>query len=365
MKFILTADFHCGKPGRLRDCLWALRVIREYAKVHSINQILVLGDFFHDRVNVNIEVGSAAISFLQEAKSDKYNQEWFVFPGNHDMFLKNSWDSNSLKFLGDNVTLIEKPGLTTIRDKYGALTRFWIIPFIHYENVYMKVLKAIEDKFKDGDILLTHIGTTDAISNVCFLCKHWSLVNFAESKFKRVFSGHFHTYQQVGENMWFVGSPIPFNHDEGLVDHGFLVYDSETAQHEFINIREAGKLIDETPAADFMTITDDDAETADVRNAYVRLHLNKPYTDDEFDKLKQSLADKGAISVTRMRLKEIEIEVDDAIDTVDLKNDFALLQLWFDNDQPTDINLELLEELNKSIVEESKKRTMEDESDEG
>ena len=359
MRAIITADIHLGKPGRLADCLWALRSIRHYASSHDIRKILVLGDFFHDRVNVNIEVGSAAIDFLKEAR-DEYGQEWFVFPGNHDMFLKNSWEANSLKFISSAATLIEEPGLVDI-----AGHRFWIIPFIHYENVYMKVLENVEKQYEDGDVLLTHIGSADSVLNLCFLCKHWSVVTFENSIFDRVYSGHFHVHQQVGEKLWYPGSPIPFNFDEGLTDHGFFVYDMDKQNHEFVNILDAGAAagLEGPPPCSFITVSHDDIENVDIKNARIRVHLDgKHVTDDEFDKLRISLIDKGALSVTRLRLKEIEVEVgEEKLGTIDLQDEFSLLQLWFDHDQPDNINIAILKELNKKVVAGSLNR-IEDEN---
>lgn len=341
MRLIITADIHLGEQGRLDDCIGALCAMRTYADEHDIHHVLVLGDLFHNRININIEVGNAAVDFFRET-NENYDQEWFAFPGNHDMFMKNSWRTNSLKMLGDIITLIEQPGLIKIDNN-----RFWIIPFIHYENVYMKVLREIEEMYQPGDVLLTHIGTANAILNVCFLHKHWSVVNFADSKFDKIFSGHFHCYQEVGDNLWYPGSIIPFNFNEGFVDHGFLIYDTNDRTHEFVNILD----IDDFRPLQFLTITDDDIDRYDVTNAKVRIHSDKHYTDDEFSKIRNGLLNRGAVSVSRMKLKDDEIILDDnIIEGVDLNDDFALLELYYDNDKPEDIDKSLLKSLNKKVV---------------
>jgi len=348
MKIIITADVHLGRQGRLRDCVWALRAMREYALEHEIDVVVIAGDLFHDRVSINIEVGNAAIDFLREAKQE-YGQDWVIFPGNHDMFLKNSWDSNSLKFVGDYATLVGEIGIVEI---YGH--RFWILPFIHYEKVFMKALRTIEEHHQEGDVLLTHIGTHDATINMCFLCKHWSLVSFANSKFDRIYSGHFHCHQQVGTNMWYPGSPIPFNFDEGLMEHGFFVYDLETRDHEFVNIRDAGLLLDETPAIDFITIGDDDLDKTVPENAKVRLHLGQNQTDDEYEKIKARLIEGGAVSVARMKLQEEDVQIDEEkIGTIDVADEFSLVSLYYDHDKPVGISKSVLKELNKVIVKKS------------
>jgi len=349
MKIIITADVHLGRQGRLRDCLWSVRVIREYALEYGIGVVVVAGDWFHDRINVDIGVGNAAIDFLEETK-EEYGQDWVMFPGNHDMFLKNSWEANSLKFIDDRyVTMTD--GISII-EIYGS--RFWVLPFIHYEHVYMKALRAIEEQYQEGDVLLTHIGTHDATINMCFLCKHWSVVSFANSKFDRVFSGHFHCYQQVGDNLWYPGSPIPFNFDEGLVEHGFLVYDLETREVEFVNIKDAGTFLDESPAMDFITITDEDLDSEIPENSKVRIHLSKNQTDDEYDKIKERLISNGAISVTQMKLQEDEISIDgQVVNSLNINDSFSLLSTYYDHDGPAGISKPVLKELNKVVVMKS------------
>ena len=219
-KILITADVHFGLSGKLDDILWAMRTMREYAHNHKISTVCVLGDLFHDRESLNIEALSKSYQFFEEAHS-KYNQNWIVFPGNHDMYLRNNWEINSLQTLERVAQVVEDIKLIKIDGR-----RFWIVPFVHYESVYMKILKAIEEKWKPGDVLLTHVGVNNATLNECYLLKHWSIVDFDQSKFDRVFTGHFHCHQNVGanQNVWYPGSPIPFRFDEGMVPHGFLVY---------------------------------------------------------------------------------------------------------------------------------------------
>ena len=64
-KIVLCADIHFGVAGRLQDILWSTRVIREYCKAANIDTVIVLGDLFHDRRTIEIDVLSAAAKFFE------------------------------------------------------------------------------------------------------------------------------------------------------------------------------------------------------------------------------------------------------------------------------------------------------------
>jgi DNA repair exonuclease SbcCD nuclease subunit len=352
MRVLITSDIHFGVPGKLEHTLWASKVIREYAHKHDIGTILVLGDLFHDRNNLNIQVLTTAYDFFDETSRD-YSQEWIAFPGNHDMFLKNSWKVNSVRPLNRLITIIEDIKAFSIDGR-----KFWVLPFVHYESAYMQVVRAIEAKASPEDILLTHIGVHGASLNECFLLKHWSLVNFSDTIFKRVYSGHFHCYQQVGEKTWYSGSPIPFRFDEGLVEHGFLEFDTTTCEHKFIKIFEAGKqlLPDLPPAPDFVTCIDTSINNIDFTNSNARICLSRDYTSNELSELRLMLTNKGALSVKWIKAKQQEDKELQTTTTSNMGDGAALFHKWIDHDKPEHIDLNTLQELNKQVVEEGMER---------
>jgi DNA repair exonuclease SbcCD nuclease subunit len=348
-KVAITADIHFGVPGRLSDILWSVRTMREYCAASNIDTVLILGDLFHDRRSIEIDVLSAVTKFFEET-ANKYKQKWVVFPGNHDMFLRHSWDINSLTPLRNSLTVIEEIKILQIDNR-----RFWILPFITYEKPFMKVLKKIEAQYQEGDILLTHVGIRGATLNTCFLLKDWSFITFEYSKFKRVYTGHFHSKQQVGDNVWYPGSPIPFKFDEGDVSHGFYVYDLEEDDHKFINIWKAGHKFfpDEIPPPQFYTITDDVLEQVtsdDINNGIVRVAIQKEYTADEKKQIKDRLIGLGARSVRWMSLID-KIEKQEIIAAAPSKN---LFKSWVECDKTgtKDLQTNILYRINDEIIKE-------------
>jgi len=345
-KILITADVHFGLPNKLDDILWAVKTIREYARVNEIDVVVILGDLFHNRVSHNIEVLNTVHKFFAEAK--ELGQEWIVFPGNHDMFLRNSWEINSLNHLDSVITVIDAVKMMKIESQ-----RFWIVPFVHYEAVYMKIIDKIERQYEEGDILLTHVGVHNALLNECFLIKNWSAVNFENSLFDLVFAGHFHCHQVVEgrRNVWYPGSPIPFRFDEGMVPHGFLELDLDTRDTQFIEIFELN-LIDGPRPPDYITVPDDmlDDELI-VSGDNVRVQLTRDYSKDEQLRIRKSLLDQGAVNVKLQMIKEEKLDLAaNAKSDVSLLSPIDLFNKWLDHDKPKKLDLDLLKKLNNNII---------------
>lgn len=337
MKVLITADVHYGIPGKTHHSNWAMKVIREYAAKKSIDVILVLGDLFHDRNSISVDALATVHDFFDVAVN-KYNQRWVVLPGNHDLYLKNSWDVTSLKHLSNMIDIIGDVKLLNIGGR-----SFWVLPFIHYESVYMDVVKSINNKASTDDILLTHIGINGAKLNECFLMKNWSIVNFDDTKFASVFTGHFHCHQNVGK-AWYPGSPIPFRFDEGLVDHGFIEYDVDSNTFEFVKIFDNKHLITDECAPDYLTITESQIES-DFTNSHVRVCLDSDYTSNGLSELRSKLIGRGALSVKWMKAKQ-DKNVDKINVDVTKKDVFAK---WLEYDKPK-IDHDIIKQHNEMII---------------
>jgi DNA repair exonuclease SbcCD nuclease subunit len=358
VKILITADIHHGIPGKLQHCLWSMELIHQYARKHNINTIIVLGDLFHDRVNLNIEVINLVYDQLKKSVADK--QRWICFPGNHDLFLKNSWNINSLHILNSVIEIIEDIQTLTLDNQC-----FHILPFIYYESKYMETLNQINFAAKSEDILLTHIGVNGATFNECFLLRNWSIINFTQVKFARVYTGHFHCYQQVGSNVWYPGSPIPFKFEEGITEHGFLVYDTKLRTHEFIKTFEIYKEFFEQHPPDYITIIDQDLPKYAhmIPNNRIRLILSHEYTHQQLTNIRQVLKSRGATSVDWSMPKKESVEITDAHSKIDMRNPDVLLNSWLEIDKP-DLDQELLIQINRQIVQEAEERIVVEEDHE-
>jgi DNA repair exonuclease SbcCD nuclease subunit len=354
MKYLVTADWHAGVPQKLSYTIWAANVILRYAIQNDIEHVFILGDLFHDRVNLNVEVFDAVYKFFNQDEAK--GVQFYAFPGNHDMFLKNSWDIVSIKPLEKLIHV-----MTDVKKLKIDGETFWILPFVHREEEYMSELGKLEKQCKDGDVLLTHIGVNGAKLNECFLLKNWSFVTFGKSKFDVVFAGHFHCHQSVGKNVTYPGSPVAFRFDEGLVPHGFIIYDSDDRSVQFIDIRNACPSVMESQSPPlYLTAIDSDVmgKPAEFfKGNLVRLVLTQDYTKDELAKLESSVRERGAIGVSWVKPKEADVEIDAARKSeIDMQAPARLLEQWVEKDKPEGIDRRLLAKLNEQIIQEAEER---------
>lgn len=302
-KSIITADIHAGVPGKHQDVMWALNTMSAYAEANSITAIQVLGDLVHDRYTIDFQTLTDLHAFFKKEKA--CGRTWIIFPGNHDMYMRHSWNVTSLMSFENTVTYIDTVKAVDIDD-----ARWWVLPFIQLESAYMRVLDAVSQKASNDDYLMTHIGVNNAIKNICFLLTEWNIVHFHHTPFKRVYTGHFHCYQAIENKVWYPGSPIPLKSDEGDCDHGFLVFDHETGEHEFINTwKAATKFEVSTPdsgiPAQYWTIAVDDLDSVDqamIDHNIVRVAVEREYAESERHTIEKRLKGRGAKQVRWLNL---------------------------------------------------------------
>lgn len=349
----LLADIHLGVPGRLTDSMWAMRVVREYCRSKNITEVIVLGDLYHNRELLAIDVLQQAVDFFEETA--RYDQRWITFPGNHDLFLRHSWNVSSLAPMRKYLTYINDIKILTIDDK-----RFWILPFITFEKSYMKVLKRIEEQHEEGDTLLTHIGVRGATLNTCFLFKDWSVVDFTWSKFKRIYTGHFHSKQEMkwenGNQLWYPGSLIPFKFDEGDIPHGFFVLDTDTNEHKFIDIWKAGAHFfpNETPPPQYCTIPHEQIgqiTPTDIKGNIVRIAIDRDFTNEEKRIIKDEFTNMGALQVGWLNLaQKLDVTKANHFHTPS-KN---LFETWLETDEKgtSELDKRILRQVHQDVVHE-------------
>lgn len=356
-KVAFIADIHLGIKNRQDDILNALKVVIDYCKANNISTIFTLGDLFHDRSSLPIDTICETIKIFEYAKS--LGQHWIAFPGNHDMFLKHSWELTSIKPLSHLMTIIDDVKIVKV-DK----SRFWILPFVYSERAYMRILRLIEEYYENNDVLLTHIGVCNAISNVCFLLQHWGMVDFTRTKFNRIYAGHYHIHQQVGSNMWYIGSLIPFKFDEGDSNHGIVLYDLETRKHELIDIWDIWEQYSNKPKPpQFHMLHDSLLDNNDeVVNNNIKIVLSKCLSQNEKQEIRDKLIKKGAKLVTftdPVLNTSSELKSDNQNSTIKTNK---LFEYWFDNDKNgvLGLNRNLAFRLNREIIEEAEDRIKQD-----
>jgi hypothetical protein len=158
--------------------------------------------------------------------------------------------------------------------------------------------------------------------------------------------------------MWYIGSLIPFKHDEGDTDHGFMVYDQDTQTHEFVDVRVVGaEIYPGTPIPpQYCTFHDDllgEKTESDVRGNLIRVATTREYTPNECKEIRDRLMGMGAARVTFINLiKEPILTTPTQVgEPVKIEE---LFPNWFDQDTKgtTDLKRNLAIRLNHEIMQE-------------
>ena len=197
--------------------------------------------------------------------------------------------------------------------------------------------------------------------------KDWSIVSFEHTPFSRVYTGHFHSKQQIGENVWYPGSLIPFKFDEGDVPHGFYVYDTEDNTHKFVNIWKAAEKLfpGEIAPPQFKTILEsavDQLTEGDVANNLIRIALERDYSLDEKRVLRDRLRDMGARAVRWLNLAQ-KVEVDKR--EVATHENRDLFTAWIDGDEKgtKDLDKGILHSIHNEVIVEGDELYVAEESE--
>lgn len=340
MKVIITSDWHFGYQGRLEEQVIVIRRLIEYCVNNDIHLIVLLGDLAHDRESMAHDVSNAISILLDEMEINGITLLSLV--GNHDMYYRYKWSVNAIKPFNKQLICVDNLSYFSLEGR-----KFWCIPFIEHENYYMKILSKVNELANEEDILLTHVGVANAVMNMCFLIQNWSVVNMDNVKFNKVYSGHFHCTQKVGDKCYYPGSLLSFRFDEGLVEHGFFVYDTDKNDHVFIKTSEITK--DEI-IRDYITIEHDhiDQIINDCSGHNVRVLL---LDDSDKDKILEKLNLAGASRVIFVKPKETKRNFTDIQSKI--KSD-DMFELWLNFDNPSTLNHDLLLKLEKEIRSDTK-----------
>lgn len=286
MKIAILNDTHCGIRNS-SDIFVAYQrrfyeeVFFPYLKEHNITQIVHLGDYYDNRKFVNFKaLNDNRECFLEVLRSEGITMD--IFPGNHDVYYKNTNELCSLKeLLGhymNEVNIIMDPKVM----EYDGC-RIALLPWINNEN-YADSMKFVQNC--DASILFGHLELTgfDMMKGVQ---NTHGMDASAFSRFEMVLSGHFHTKSNQG-NVTYLGSQMEFTWADAHDNKYFHIFDTETRTLTPVrnHITMFEKVVYDDSKTDYNSVSIDH-----LHNKFVKIVVAKkedPYIFDRFiDRIQQ------------------------------------------------------------------------------
>jgi len=225
MQIALCADIHFGMhSGNEAYALSidnALTAMFEDILNKNIQCLIILGDLFDTRFSINQLAEDNARKHLERIEREFVQIN--VLPGNHDCYYANTARINSLNKYGRICRIFSKPEV--------ILDKILILPWICEENE-KECLEAI--KKTTSPYCFGHFDIKGAKMNGGHLSEE-GLDQKLFKKFKKVFSGHFHSRQIVG-NIEYIGSLIQTNFGDTGEQRGYTILDTDTGETGFVEL---------------------------------------------------------------------------------------------------------------------------------
>jgi len=329
MKIPLLADTHIGARNdsevfNQHFLKFYEEVFFPYIEKHGFKTIIHLGDVFDRRKYINFKT----FCLWQERFFDRLEKDGivlYIIIGNHDTYLKNTNEINSIRALlrnYSNIRYYESPEIVNMPDGSDVLFAPWLAN-AEQEDDFLKFIKRC--KKERVTLCMGHF-------EILGFMRFQNAPNYDKGlspevleSFKIVLSGHFHTRSKKG-NIEYLGSPYQITWSDYGDIRGFHVIDTDTHEMEFIR----------NPDQMFYRIDYDDSENpkellnsdfSELEQKYVKVivkNREKPVIFDKYLALlhEANVANVSVIDSTIDTLTE-EVEVDETKDTLTIMTDYV------------------------------------------
>ena len=199
-KLAVFTDIHFGLKSNSKlhndDCEEFVDWYIEQAKKEGCETGMFCGDCHHNRNSVNITTMDASIRSLE--KIGKAFDKFYFFPGNHDLYYKDSRDIQSTEFgrFIPGITMVNK-----ITEKDDVVMVPWLV------GDEWRKIGNMKCKYMFG-----HFELPNFFMNAMVEMPDTGELKGSDFKNQEyVFSGHFHK-RQVKNNIHYLGNAFPHNY---------------------------------------------------------------------------------------------------------------------------------------------------------
>ena len=243
-------------------------LIRSYKNNGETVAVVIAGDFFDNRQNIDINIMNIGSSIMEKLANEC---EIFVSIGNHDIYKKKDTNITSLRIFKSfkNVNIIDELSIIEIKNGY----KFLIVPWVG-------------DPKKETDIL------TKNSSNVNYAILHSDIAGFKYDNGRqiingvntsglsiKIYSGHIHKRQE-SDLVTYIGSPYQLKRSDigntkGI--YSIKVVDG-SAVEEFVENKFSPKFL-KIQLEDILDLNINQIKSI-VENNYVDIIIKRKYKND-------------------------------------------------------------------------------------
>jgi len=228
-KVAVFTDLHVGLKSNsaihLKDCEEFIDWFIEQAKLNGCETGIFMGDWSHNRNSLNLITLDTSLRLLEKLGAAFENFYWF--PGNHDLFYKDKRDVHSSGFAR------HVPGITVVEDVItkGDVT---LVPWLVSDE--WRNITKIKSRYMFGHFELPLFYMNAQV----LMPDHGELKASHFEHQEYVFSGHFHKRQNQGK-VHYIGNAFPHNFADTWDDDRGMMMLEWGGSPEYINWPDAPK----------------------------------------------------------------------------------------------------------------------------
>jgi DNA repair exonuclease SbcCD nuclease subunit len=296
-KIAAFTDIHFGLKSNStthnQDCEDFVDWFIAEAKKEGCDTGIFLGDWHHNRNSLNMLTMVSSVKALE--KLGKAFDQFYFFPGNHDLYYKDKRDVHSVDW-GRHI-----PGVTIVNEitTIGDTT---MVPWLIGEE--WKKMEKLKSRYVFGHFELPLFMMNAMVQ----MPDHGELQasNFKNPEY--VFSGHFHK-RQAKENIVYIGNAFPHNYADAWDDDRGMMILEHGGKPEYRIWLDAPK---------FKTVKlsqlIDEGDDLIKSKTYLRVGIDIDISYEEASYIKETFLANGDLRELTLIPEKKEVEINNDID---------------------------------------------------
>ena len=255
-----------------------------YLEEHKIDTVIDMGDTFDNRRSIDLW----SIDWAKETYFDRLQEMGITLHsvvGNHTAYYKDTNEVNTIDLLLKEYTNITTYSETTSIEVGGC--NILLVPWINEENREMSLGLIKKSK---APVCMGHLELNGFVATAGHVMDHGMDMD-PFKKFKKVYSGHYHTRSNVG-NIYYLGNPYEMFWNDCEDTRGFTIFDTETLEQTPIN----------NPYRLFYKVYYEDHNyklfnTKELKDKIIKLIVRKKTNQKQFEKFIDKLYSTGILEL--------------------------------------------------------------------